>query len=104
MDKNTDLDVEFNTLYGNLEELHRRVEDKVVEFPKQSCCRHFVYTLNQLLEKEELIQKLTADQIDNIIRMGMHLVVEERITEDDKLALYEQINIFHRINTKGMEV
>ena len=82
---------EFKRLYGNLNELFRRVHDDKQNYPKDICARWFVSELDALLKDCGLKERLTSDQIGNIIFMGMKLSKTDLIDDETKRYLRQFI-------------
>ena len=78
---------EFKRLYGNLNELFRRIHDDKQNYPKDICARWFVSELDVLLKDYRLKERLTSDQIGNIIFMGMKLSKTDLIDDETKRYL-----------------
>ena len=64
----------FNTIYNNLNELFRRINDVDCNYPEHTCALWFVDELNNLLADDLLKSMLTVEQMDNIKKMGSNLL------------------------------
>ena len=78
---------EFNRLYGNLNELHRRVFDEEKEYPRVLCAKWFVRELMTILNTDDLRQMLTQEQVDNIIENSISLLRARIFDNEYKQAI-----------------
>jgi hypothetical protein len=78
---------EFNRLYNNLKELFRRIHDDKHNYPKDICADWFVNGLDELLQNESFKERLTTEQIGNIIFMGMNITKTDLLDNENKRYL-----------------
>lgn len=67
------IEIEFNRLYGNLNELYKRTNDKQGRYPKDICVAWFVETASEILSNNKFREKLTAYHISNIANKASNL-------------------------------
>jgi hypothetical protein len=82
---------EFNRLYNNLVELHRRVVDVWRKYPIRLCAEWFVDHLTTMLEESSYRQKLEVEEIDNIVEMSINILRTKLLDNDNKALLISNI-------------
>ena len=78
---------EFNRLYSNIIELHRRVFSET-NYPRRACAVRFLGELQDLLIEEDFVNILSEDQINEIGAMAIDVHKTNLITNrEDKQLL-----------------
>lgn len=90
---------EFNRLYGNLNELHRRVFDKENGYPQTLCAKWFVRELMGIINKEDFSQRLNQEQIDLILDKSVSLLRAKILDSEYKQALVFEVKELRKLKS-----
>ena len=104
MARQKNLNREFNRLYGNLDELHRRVFSDDYRYPKELCAEWFVSTLSEIVSVEGLNVRLNDDQVEHVLTLSKQIIRTKYLVNNDKSVLANLIRTLNATKVSENQV